>query len=635
MVAFRAMFHRTSNSSVAFLGLLGVVVAATFAGSAHAQSNSATLNRFRPSELATDGFAVSRPDVGEVGRLDVQLYGDYSSNPLVFRPGGGGGDVSLVSDQLAGHLNISVGVHERVMVFAGLPVNLLMDGDDVSGLAGIAGADGFGMGDAFFGGRVRLAGHAGGAFALGASLAVFLPTAEWTNGDQRYSGDSTLGLAPELLAEGNFGGFRWAANLGAHIRPSALEIGSLTYGHEMTYGLGVSQGFLDEDALRVHADLFGAVNFEDWLGRSESPLELLVGPKYHHNSGLVVGAAAGPGITRGYGTPQFRAVATLAYVGETSDLPIKFVVDSDGDGVGDDDDSCVDVPEDIDGFEDEDGCPDLDNDGDGIEDSVDACVNDAEDMDGVNDEDGCPDNDDDMDGVPDDRDGCRAEPEDRDGFEDEDGCPDLDNDEDGVVDSHDRCPMEVGPHENHGCPDTDRDNDGVVDRLDNCPDVAGTAEQMGCLEKQLVQMEAGHLKILDKVYFQTGRANIQQRSFPLLVNVAKVLNAHGEITHVRVEGHTDSTGDHDGNVALSQARAESVVQYLVETGGVDAGRLVAHGYGPDRPVVQNASTREEHAQNRRVEFTIMEDDPMDEENPVHEESRQNQTPQLTSPKTQR
>ncbi|MEG3158920.1 OmpA family protein [Sphingomonas sp. LB2R24] len=65
-----------------------------------------------------------------------------------------------------------------------------------------------------------------------------------------------------------------------------------------------------------------------------------------------------------------------------------------------------------------------------------------------------------------------------------------------------------------------------------------------------------------------------------------------------IEGHTDATGEHDRNMALSQARAQSVVDYLV-TRGVDSGRLTAKGYGPDRPI---SGARATASANRRVEF---------------------------------
>ncbi|MBN1163822.1 MAG: thrombospondin type 3 repeat-containing protein, partial [Candidatus Krumholzibacteriota bacterium] len=117
--------------------------------------------------------------------------------------------------------------------------------------------------------------------------------------------------------------------------------------------------------------------------------------------------------------------------------------DRDKDGIEDKVDKCIDEPEDFDGFEDDDGCPDQDNDADGIRDDVDQCPDLAEDNDGFQDEDGCPDLDNDGDGIPDVEDNCPGEPEDFDGFEDSDGCPDIlqDSDNDGVPDDVDKCPL--------------------------------------------------------------------------------------------------------------------------------------------------------------------------------------------------
>jgi len=112
-------------------------------------------------------------------------------------------------------------------------------------------------------------------------------------------------------------------------------------------------------------------------------------------------------------------------IGPMSDVAINRVrIDSDGDGILDDVDQCPDVPEDRDGFQDEDGCPDFDNDNDGIFDAQDKCPNDPEDFDGFQDEDGCSDNDNDGDGIPDKFDKCPNTPEDIDGYQDDDGCSD-------------------------------------------------------------------------------------------------------------------------------------------------------------------------------------------------------------------
>jgi outer membrane protein OmpA-like peptidoglycan-associated protein len=98
--------------------------------------------------------------------------------------------------------------------------------------------------------------------------------------------------------------------------------------------------------------------------------------------------------------------------------------DRDGDGILDSVDKCPDVPEDFDGFEDADGCPDLDNDRDGIPDASDRCPNEPEDKDGFQDADGCPDPDNDGDGILDANDKCPNDPETMNGIADDDGCPD-------------------------------------------------------------------------------------------------------------------------------------------------------------------------------------------------------------------
>jgi thrombospondin type 3 repeat protein len=99
--------------------------------------------------------------------------------------------------------------------------------------------------------------------------------------------------------------------------------------------------------------------------------------------------------------------------------------DRDHDGIPDKRDQCPEQPEDFDGYQDEDGCPDLDNDGDGIPDTRDLAPDLPEDVDGFEDDDGRPDLDNDGDGIPDVRDLCPNEAEDFDGDQDTDGCPDV------------------------------------------------------------------------------------------------------------------------------------------------------------------------------------------------------------------
>jgi len=131
--------------------------------------------------------------------------------------------------------------------------------------------------------------------------------------------------------------------------------------------------------------------------------------------------------------------------------------DLDNDGVPDKFDECPGQKEDLDDYEDQDGCPELDNDEDRIPDVYDTCPLEAEDIDGFEDADGCPDPDNDGDGILDVLDGCPNLPEDFDGFEDLGGCPDPDNDRDGIRDDEDTCPDRPERwnryRDRDGCPD--------------------------------------------------------------------------------------------------------------------------------------------------------------------------------------
>jgi parallel beta-helix repeat protein len=98
--------------------------------------------------------------------------------------------------------------------------------------------------------------------------------------------------------------------------------------------------------------------------------------------------------------------------------------DADSDNIPGDKDQCPSMAEDLDGFEDEDGCPEFDNDNDGTYDTQDKCPDNAEDIDNFQDDDGCGDPDNDNDGIPDEKDVCRTNKETINGFKDDDGCPD-------------------------------------------------------------------------------------------------------------------------------------------------------------------------------------------------------------------
>lgn len=295
----------------------------------------------------------------------------------------------------------------------------------------------------------------------------------------------------------------------------------------------------------------------------------------------------------------------------------KVPVDSDGDGIMDDKDACADAPEDFDGHDDVDGCPETeDQDNDGITDDLDRCPTQAEDKDGDRDDDGCPDvtDDRDGDGIADTRDTCPDQAEDTDGFQDTDGCPDVDNDGDGIFDVADRCPGEAedvdGFEDSNGCPDPDNDRDGLADAGDECPNEAetmnGFEDSDGCPDTDLPQtvyIENQQIKIKEQIHFETGKAIIKPESYGILNDVATVLATKPTIK-LRIEGHTDNQGSEVYNLNLSKARAEAVREYLVKK-GVAPDRLRAVGLGESTPLDSN-DTESGRAVNRRVEFHITE-----------------------------
>jgi outer membrane protein OmpA-like peptidoglycan-associated protein len=249
-----------------------------------------------------------------------------------------------------------------------------------------------------------------------------------------------------------------------------------------------------------------------------------------------------------------------------------------------------------------------DKDGDGIPDNVDKCPNDPETYNGFQDEDGCPDDPDtDGDGIPDSKDQCIMEPEDKDGYLDSDGCPDLDNDADGIPDSADKCPDKPedfdGFEDTDGCPDPDNDGDTVLDVDDFCPNTPGVVggDRPGCPKKNmLVVVTAKEIRITQQIQFEFNKATIRgDISFKILDEIVQILKDNPRIS-LEVQGHTDNVGSAPYNEKLSQSRADSVRAYLVAH-GIDPSRLVAKGYGMNKPLVPNNSDAN-RALNRRVQF---------------------------------
>ncbi|MFZ5444789.1 MAG: OmpA family protein [Myxococcota bacterium] len=527
-----------------------------------------------------------------VGAAGFYTYGNLRSLQ-------GSSTTMLLQDRLGFQVFAAVGLLDWLEVSANLPVLAFQQGNEALNVAPA------GLGNPWLHGKVNLLDeHMPVSLAI--DLGIGIPV-----GTGVAQGNGGFEFAPKVQVGKVFDAWQVGGELGFLFRPTTDFkpvsgvpndlVGSQLWLAGMVTAVNPS-GPRGEFTLRLFAPLTGTgrAGVEGQLGVrwDAGPVELY--------------ASAGPGFFGESTTPSVRVYLGGAFANvpmtqppcvegqpyEVSDCPD---LDRDQDGIKNGVDRAPEVAEDKDGFEDEDGAPDFDNDGDGVPDEKDKC----RDVAGPEANQGCPDADADKDGVVDRLDKCPNDAEDKDDFEDSDGCPELDNDKDGFADGADACPQIAGIAQERGCPAKDSDGDQVSDHEDNCPTEPGTKENYGCpaARKQLVVITRERLQILDKVYFDTGKATIQKRSNALLDNVAAVLTSHPEISLVQVEGHTDNTGNADKNKKLSQDRADSVKAYLVKAGVADA-RLRAVGFGQDKPAQPNDTPAGRDA-NRRVEFNLV------------------------------
>jgi outer membrane protein OmpA-like peptidoglycan-associated protein len=184
------------------------------------------------------------------------------------------------------------------------------------------------------------------------------------------------------------------------------------------------------------------------------------------------------------------------------------------------------------------------------------------------------------------------------------GCP-IDKDGDGVPDYLDLCPdtpyeVEV---DKYGCP-VDEDLDGVPDYLDQCP---GTlpgvqVDEKGCeivIAPPTPEVNLNLLVLSSETSFEFNSAQLKPAAFPELDKLLEQMKKF-PMSRWRIESHTDNVGSEDGNIKMSQMRAESVLNYFVSR-GIPQVRFEVVGVGSKQPVADNA-TPEGKAKNRRVEI---------------------------------
>lgn len=239
-----------------------------------------------------------------------------------------------------------------------------------------------------------------------------------------------------------------------------------------------------------------------------------------------------------------------------------------------------------------------DTDKDGVKDKVDTCPNTP--LGVVVDEAGCP-VDSDGDGVADYMDECPNTP--AGAPVNAQGCP-LDSDGDGVADYMDNCPNTPAgaPVDAQGCP-LDSDGDGVFDYMDRCPNTpSGTeVDRQGCPipeEPEVISYT------FEDVFFNFDSATITDEGEARLREIGATLIT---ITNpdIEVHGHTDATGPEVYNMGLSQRRAESVKDWLLENfSQLNGNQITVRAFGEDQPIDTN-DTREGRARNRRVEIKVI------------------------------
>lgn len=352
--------------------------------------------------------------------------------------------------------------------------------------------------------------------------------------------DEAASGGPRVLVGKSFGAEKRsfiALNSGLNFRQqSALQ--NINIDNELTFGAGINWAFLGP--LAATAELSGRTTLTSPFSGDETPVGLLFGLRYAEDAFSVAGGV-GPGLTTGYGAPVVRALATGGArfnrkQEEAAPPPVPARSPEPPPPEPVAIDPCLESPPPSDPA----ACPELDADNDGIKNGNDACPTEAEDIDG---------------------------------FEDTDGCPESDNDRDGIPDVDDKCPM-------------DAETINGIDDEDGCPDK--------------IRVLDGQISTMEPIFFETGKAVILSKSEPLLIEIAQVIKSRPELGTISIEGHTDDVGSDATNLRLSQSRAESVREFLINA-GVNADRIIATGYGESRPIAEGTS-REARAANRRVEF---------------------------------
>ncbi len=571
--------HRTIRILLWPLAVFGVSATGPQA-QAQPQASGFAAQRLQPAAPGSDFFSGESLDFRGVARPAFGLTLDWGHKPVVLYDDRDQSIAPLVNHAIYAHLGGQIVLSERVRLGLGVPVALLQSGQAGRVETGqFSAASGAGFGDLRFSADVRVFGEPSGGIRAAVGAGLFVPTGSKSD----YTGDGGFRFQPRVMLAGQTDAVSWAARLGAHLRPQPKDYPSV--GTEIDLGLAAGARLL-QGRLVVGPELMVAGGTrEAFLSSKTTALELLLGAHFAATDAWHVGFGGGPGVTRAPGSPAFRLMGDVAWVGDPAPP------DGDADGIADKDDACPMVPGARTGDPRTHGCPPPpDTDRDGVVDADDACPRVA----GLRTTDsrtnGCP---------PPPAPPPPPPP------------PPPDADHDLIIDAEDACPQDpgvrTGKPSTNGCPlPKDGDGDGVVDNEDACPAAPGARDldpkKNGC---PVARLEAQRIVIRDQVKFATGNAKILPESEGIIRAVADILQANVQIKQLRVEGHTDNVGRPAANLRLSRSRAAAVVKALVVS-GIDRRRMKSAGFGQQKPIDNNL-TDNGRGNNRRVEFHIEND----------------------------
>ncbi|MFW2388523.1 MAG: hypothetical protein ACN4G0_09320 [Polyangiales bacterium] len=361
---------------IAALGLLLV-----FAASAPVSAQEINIERFRPS-LDRFGFlGFNGSATPGHARYNLGLSTWYSNRPLRIQYPNGTGD-QLIDHRMTGDLFFEVGLFGRWSLALEVPLVLYQTGETVDPVSGPRSFTGFAVEDPRFTTKVRFYGEKTEKTQNrpdGPGLGLLLTLPVPIGSSSFYASEGQFSFDAQLLADFHLLGAGAGMMLGWRYRVNERRLGVDTLGQELQYGVSLKPPIPPAKDLFGLLELRGTTSFR---GKSTNTMEGDIGIRWTKNH-VTLTAALGMGFIRGLGQPRFRAIVGFSWSPQTDDL--------DADGIPDSRDECPRLPEDIDGFEDEDGCMDPDNDNDFIPDVDDKCPN-EEAIEGRDlDEDGCTD----------------------------------------------------------------------------------------------------------------------------------------------------------------------------------------------------------------------------------------------------